>query len=61
MASGLVTIEEARHLFACIEDGSVVATPTKAPVDVYCGNVDYELSNGWRMTVFNDCGSEGPN
>lgn len=23
--------------------------------EVYAGNVEYEASNGWRLTVFNDC------
>jgi hypothetical protein len=38
-----------------IEDGSVILHPDDDPQDVYAGNVSYSASNGWRITIFNDC------
>jgi hypothetical protein len=38
-----------------VEDGSVTLQPNQDPQDVYAGNVSYTASNGWGITVFNDC------
>jgi len=51
------SISEAELLqfLKAIEDGSVVLQADDDPQGVYAGNVSYAASNGWRMTVFNDC------
>lgn len=38
-----------------IESGEVTVTPLHEPQDVYAANVDYTASNGWTLTIFNDC------
>jgi DNA-directed RNA polymerase subunit RPC12/RpoP len=38
-----------------VESGDVVLTPLFPPQYIYAGHVRYEASNGWRITVFNDC------
>ena len=27
-----------------------------SPQIIYCGDVEYHVSNGWRIRIFNDCG-----
>lgn len=38
-----------------IEDGTVSLRTEFDPQDTYAGNVPYVASNGWRITIFNDC------
>ena len=56
-------------LLTAIEEGWVTlklrpqeypATPGKVystPAEIYCGNMIYDCSNGWKVVVFNDCGA----
>lgn len=46
-------ISEVWALVHAIEDGSVTLTPREEIG--YCGDVQYKSSNGWLVTVFNDC------
>jgi len=39
-----------------VESGAVVLTAEKEPQLVYAGHVRYLASNGWLVTLFNDCG-----
>jgi len=38
-----------------IERGQIRVKPLRCPQKIYAGNVVYDASNGWRLTVFNDC------
>ncbi len=38
-----------------VEAGEVTLTPLQEPQDVYAGPVDYAASNGWQVSVYNDC------
>ena len=38
-----------------IEKGIIKVEALKKPIDVYCGNIPYKLSNGWIMEIFSDC------
>lgn len=40
-----------------IESGTVTVTLAEDPASQYCGNVEYQTSNGWTLVVFNDCDS----
>ena len=46
---------EIRQLLTAIETGSVQLTPLEEPQQIYAGVVEYVVSNGWRLAVFNDC------
>ena len=54
MASRLTSDEVMAQLHA-IERGEVTLTSATTPASEYCTNVDYRASNGWLLTVFNDC------
>jgi hypothetical protein len=50
--------EELLHFLKAIEDGMVLLQPEEpefSPQYIYAGNVSYKASNGWRITIFNDC------
>lgn len=38
-----------------IESGTITLTPEIDPQMVWAGDVTYCASNGWKITVFNDC------
>jgi DNA-directed RNA polymerase subunit RPC12/RpoP len=46
---------ELMDFLRAIEGGEVSLRPEFDPQDIYAGNVSYMASNGWRVTVFNDC------
>ncbi len=50
-----VTEAEILAFLQAIEEGSVSLTPAWEPQDIYAGNVNYTASNGWTVTIFNDC------
>mgnify|MGYP003395020210 CR=1 FL=1 len=49
-------VEAARAVLKALEEGRITAKAQVKPQDVFAGDVVYDLSNGWKMTVFNDCG-----
>lgn len=52
----MTTLEaELWTVLRAIERGEVTVTPLVAPNYIYCGEVEYLASNGWRLPVFNDC------
>lgn len=53
----MADISEAELLefLRAIEEGSVSLLPVDDPQDIYAGNVAYAASNGWHITIFNDC------
>lgn len=53
-----MTIPEAEILTVlhAIESGTITLTPEMDPQMVCAGDVTYYASNGWKLTVFNDCG-----
>jgi hypothetical protein len=51
-----ITEGELLEFLKAIEDGTIVLQPQECvPQDVYAGNVPYTASNGWQITIFNDC------
>jgi hypothetical protein len=51
-----ITEEELLEFLKAIEEGTVSLQPEECiPQDIYAGNVPYTASNGWRITIFNDC------
>jgi len=51
-----ITEEELLEFLKAIEEGTISLRPEECiPQDVYAGNVPYTASNGWRITIFNDC------
>jgi len=50
-----ITASEICTLLRSIENGWVQLEAIHEPQSVYAGSVDYLASNGWRLTVFNDC------
>jgi len=51
-----ITEKELLEFLKAIEAGTVVLQPEKCiPQDIYAGDVPYTASNGWRITIFNDC------
>ena len=54
---GEPTSEEVLAALVAVCDGTATAAFVGATArEVYAGNVEYALSNGWGVTVFNDCG-----
>ena len=47
--------EELLEFLKAIEEETVSLQPESIPQDIYAGNVSYKASNGWRITIFNDC------
>lgn len=47
--------DELLEFLKAIEEGKVSLEPESIPQDIYAGHVSYKASNGWRITVFNDC------
>src|SRR5262252_4731045 len=48
--------EELLEFLKAIEAGTILLQPEESiPQDIYAGNVPYTASNGWRITIFNDC------
>ena len=48
--------EELLEFLKAIEQGMISLQPEGCiPQDIYAGNVAYNASNGWRITIFNDC------
>lgn len=52
----MTTIDEALAVLEAVCRGEVTATPRETPKEIYAGDVVYDLSNGWQVIVFNDCG-----
>jgi hypothetical protein len=51
-----ITEEELLEFLKAIEEGTISLRPDECiPQDIYAGNVPYTASNGWRITIFNDC------
>ena len=50
-----ITENELLQFLKAIEDGTISLHPESDPQDIYAGNVTYTATNGWRITVFNDC------
>jgi DNA-directed RNA polymerase subunit RPC12/RpoP len=51
-----ITEEELLGFLKAIEEGTISLQPEECiPQDIYAGNVPYLASNGWRITIFNDC------
>lgn len=46
-----------QQLAAGLLAGTIRATPYTDPKEVWAGDVVYRCSNGWQLTVFNDCGT----
>lgn len=50
------TEEELLEFLKAIEEGTIALQPEECiPQDIYAGDVPYTASNGWRITIFNDC------
>lgn len=47
--------EELLEFLKAIEEETISLQPESVPQDIYAGNVSYRASNGWRITIFNDC------
>jgi hypothetical protein len=47
--------EEVWTFLHAIEEGDITLTSEEEPQRIYAGNVRYTASNGWIITVFNDC------
>ena len=50
-----ITEKELLQFLKAIEEGAISLHPESDPQDIYAGNVTYTASNGWRITIFNDC------
>jgi len=51
-----ITEEELLEFLKAIEGGTIALQPEGCiPQDIYAGDVSYTASNGWRITIFNDC------
>ena len=50
-----ITEDELLQFLKAIEEGTIALRAEYDPQDVYAGNVPYMASNGWRITIFNDC------
>jgi hypothetical protein len=50
-----ITEKELLQFLKAIEEGAISLHPESEPQDIYAGNVTYTASNGWRITIFNDC------
>lgn len=51
----MISESEVLDFLQAIEQGSITLTPQEDPQEVYAGDVTYSASNGWEITVFNDC------
>lgn len=50
-----ISEKEIWNFLHAIEGGAIELTPAVEPQEVYSANVTYSASNGWKITVFNDC------
>jgi hypothetical protein len=50
-----ITEQELLQFLKAIEEGAIFLRPESEPQDIYAGNVIYAASNGWQITIFNDC------
>lgn len=50
-----ITEKELLQFLKAIEEGTISLRPESSPQDIYAGNVTYTATNGWRITIFNDC------
>jgi hypothetical protein len=51
-----ITEEELLEFLKAIEEGTIALDPEGCiPQDIYAGHVPYRASNGWQITIFNDC------
>jgi hypothetical protein len=50
-----ITEEELLQFLKAIDEGTVSLQPEGYPQYIYAGNVSYKATNGWRITIFNDC------
>lgn len=57
MSEPTLSEQEVLDVLHAIERGEVTIPEEqrKAAAEVYCGNVEFTCSNGWRFTIFNDC------
>ncbi len=50
-----VTEAEIFAVLYAIERGEIALEPIDDPREIFAGDVRYRASNGWTLTVFNDC------
>jgi len=50
-----ITEKELLQFLQEVEEGTISLHPEFHPQDIYAGNVTYTATNGWRITIFNDC------
>jgi len=50
-----VTESEILSFLCSVESGDVILIPLQEPQNVFAGPVDYIASNGWNITIYNDC------
>ncbi|HEY7403934.1 MAG TPA: hypothetical protein VIB39_10460 [Candidatus Angelobacter sp.] len=51
-----ITEGELLEFLKAIEEGTIALQAEECiPQDIYAGHVPYRASNGWRITIFNDC------
>jgi hypothetical protein len=57
MGGSAMTLSEAEvwTFLRAIERGDITLSSEEEPQLIYAGNVRYAASNGWIITVFNDC------
>ena len=50
-----LTEEEALAFLRAVEAGGITLESVHDPQEIYASNVQYTASNGWGITIFNDC------
>jgi len=55
MTKRKISEEELVSFLHQIEDGEVVLSSEENPGVVYAGLIEYAASNGWKISIFNDC------
>ena len=58
LVGALLTAIEEGWVTLSLEPQEYPAIPGKkytTPKEIYCGNMTYSCSNGWKVVVFNDC------
>mgnify|MGYP001396175684 CR=1 FL=1 len=52
-----LTPDEVLAFLLQVESGTITLTTEREPQLIYAGQVRYQASNGWVVSIFNDCGS----
>ena len=50
-----ITPEEIMEFLNDVESGKITLQTNQDPISEWCGDVRYQASNGWEITVYNDC------